>query len=219
MNRQRAFRAVIVCFVVLAAAAVNSSAIPGLSGADPTPTPKPAKTPIVITNENLSDYAAQGHVTTTGSTSSAKAKERRPVHRNEVGENSKTVQDAVADAPQIATDERRKYWRDKYEQQVNLVASIEDQIRMLDYEIPGLWRDFYSRDDPAYRDGVIKPKLDEALARSSRLEKQLTDEQKMLDQIKVDARKDGAAPGWFRGISKPTPRPIEDTSNPAVIRD
>ena len=191
----------------------------GSPGEDPTPTPAPKKSPIVITNENLSEYAAQGRVTTAESATSGKAKERRPVHKNVAGEDSKTVQDAVADAPEIATDERRKFWRDKYEQQVNLVASIEDQIRMLDYEIPGLWRDFYSRDDPAYRDGVIKPKLDEALARSSRLEKQLKTEQETLDRIKADARKDGASPGWFRGIAKPTPRPIGDDSKHEVIRD
>jgi hypothetical protein len=218
MNGHTSFKSAapsVLVILTVAAAAVAA----GSPGADPTPTPAATKSPIVITNENLSEYAAQGRVTSTETATSGNAKERRPVHKSAAGDDSKTVQDAVADAPQIATDERRKYWRDKYQQQVNLVASIEDQIRMLDYEIPGLWRDFYSRDDPAYRDGVIKPKLDEALARSSRLEKQLATEQETLDRIKVDARKDGAAPGWFRGIAKPTPRPIGDDSKHDVIRD
>jgi hypothetical protein len=205
--------------VILLAASICSVS-GGAMAADPTPTPAATKTPIVISNENLADYAAQGRVTSTGSSSgSSSGRERRPVHRSQ-SDGSKTVQDAVTDAPQIATDERRRHWVDKYTRQLDLVASIEDQIRVLDYEIPGLWTDFFNRDDPAYRDGVIKPKLDEALARSERLEKQLETEREMLAKIKVDARKDGAAPGWFRGIQKPTPRPMDEKhTDPGIIRD
>ena len=125
------------------------------------------------------------------------------------------MQDGVADAPQIAKDDRKRYWQSRYEQQLDLVGSIEEQIGILDYEIPGLWRDFYSRDDPAYRDGVIKVKLDEALARSERLEGQLKEEEERLDQMRAEARKDGAQPGWFRGMEKPTPKPREEESTPA----
>lgn len=182
-------------------------------GADPTPTPAAKKTPIVISNENLAEYAEKGRLTTQGGSSSSKTGQR-PVHKN-AGSNTKTVQDGVADAPQIAKDDRKRYWQSRYEQQLDLVGSIEEQIGILDYEIPGLWRDFYSRDDPAYRDGVIKVKLDEALARSERLEGQLKEEEERLDQIRAEARKDGGQPGWFRGMEKPTPRPREEESTPA----
>jgi len=221
MRTHSALRLEIAVGFVVLAACVTAVASPLAVGADPTPTPTPRKTPIVISNENLADYAAQGRLTTTGSATSGEGKERRPVHRNAVGDPSKTVQDAVADAPELAMDERRRFWRDKYQQQVNLVGSIEEQIRILDWEIPGLWRDFYARDDPAYRDGVIKPKLDEALARSDRLEQQLKSEQEMLEKFRADARKDGAEPGWFRGIEKPTPRPRKDegTDTPLVIQN
>ena len=74
----------------------------------------------------------------------------------------------------MAADEKKRRWRSTYQKQIELVASIEEQIGKLDWEIPGLWRDFYAWDDPAYRDGVIKPKLDEALVRRQRLEDQLT---------------------------------------------
>jgi hypothetical protein len=99
------------------------------------------------------------------------------------------------------------HWRQTYTQQLERIAAIERQIADLDYQIPGLWNDFYSRDDPAYRDGVIKPKLDRALVRRDELAKQLEDERPKLQQIKEDARKDGAEPGWFRGIQEPTPIP------------
>jgi hypothetical protein len=182
----------------------------GLAGAEPEPTPTPAatRTPIVITNENLADYAAQGHLTSveTSSGGGSGAAARRPVHRTGSDPNVR-VTDAVADAASVAEDEKRQYWTRRYQQQLELVASIEEQIAILDREIPGLWRDFYAWDDPAYRDGVIKVQLDASLARSERLKTQLEGEKQQIKNIQNEARKAGAAPGWFRGIAPPTPTP------------
>ena len=182
------------------------------AGADPTPTPTPtpvpSRTPIVITNDNLADYAAKGNVTSADDSSSA-GKGRRPVHEPGTDASKNTAVDAVESAETLAQDEKMRFWRARYERQINLLASIEEQIAILDWEIPGLWRDFYAWDDPAYRDGVIKVKLDEFLARRERLEEQLKIEQEQLEKIRRDARKDGAQPGWFRGIEKPTPRPVQ----------
>jgi hypothetical protein len=162
---------------------------------------------IVITNENLADYAAKGSLTTvTGKGESAKSG-RRPLT-----DPSNTV--GMVEAPSGAvshTDERRRYWVGQYERQLQLIASIKNQIQDLDRQIPGLWRDFYSWDDPSYRDGVIKPKLDQALKLRERLEADLSREEPRLQEIKSNARQDGGEPGWFRGISPPTPRPEEPT--------
>lgn len=194
------FALALLAFVGLA---VGSAA----SEPDPTPTPAVTRTPIVITNENLADYAAKGHVTSAESATSGSAasSSRRPVHRNPGSDSAKRVDDAVADAPRLADEEKRNYWRSRYEQQLDLVASIEQQIAVLDREIPGLWRQFYAWDDPAYRDGVIKVQLDQALARSERLKGQLVTERANLTEIQNAARKDGAQPGWFRGLDRPTP--------------
>lgn len=188
-------------------AAVLAASAAAADDPNPTATPAPTRTPIVISNENLADYAAQGHVTSaeeaTGSSSSSA---RRPVHRTGIDAGgTKRVQDAVTDAATLAEDEKKQYWRGRFEQQLDLVASIEEQIAVLDREIPGLWRQFYAWDDPAYRDGVIKVQLDQALARSDRLKAQLEGERAQLDEIKQAARRDGAQPGWFRGIDPPSP--------------
>jgi len=187
----------------------------GVGAAEPSPTPTPAatRTPIVITNENLADYAAQGHVTSADSATSgsAAAATRRPVHRTTGSDVSKRVEDAVVDAPRLAEEEKKNYWRSRYEQQLDLVASMEDQIAVLDREIPGLWRQFYAWDDPAYRDGVIKVQLDAALQRSERLKDQLEVERAHLGEIRNAARKDGAQPGWFRGLERPTPTATRTT--------
>jgi hypothetical protein len=117
--------------------------------------------------------------------------------------------------PDARDAERRAYWRDRYQKQLEMVASIERQIEVLDREIPGLWRDFYAWDDPMYRDGVIKPKLDEALGRRQRLEERLKEEQARVPIIIDGARRDGSTPGWFRGLGKP--KPEEGSSKPDSV--
>ena len=106
------------------------------------------------------------------------------------------------------TVEKKQYWQTMYSQQLERLKDTAAQIEVLDYEIPGLWRDFYAWDDPAYRDGVIKPKLDKALAQRQKLEVDMQNGRSRLDEIKDQARKDGAEPGWFRGLGElPTPKP------------
>lgn len=190
--------------------------------ATPTPTPRPtggtslneiAKDTqlkgkeegkgIVISNENLAGYAEKGEVTQgSGGTTLG----RRPVRPP-----GSAVQATDPTSPSSQTDERMRYWRSQYQSQVNLIATIKNQIALLDAEIPGLWTDFYSRDDPAYRDGVIKPRLDAALDRRKRLEGQLAEAEPKLNEIKDQARRDGAEPGWFRGVVVPTPIPPSPT--------
>jgi hypothetical protein len=162
--------------------------------------------PIVISNENLESMAAEGSVTAISGQSESG---RRPV-RQAPGSESVVVRPDEA----LDTAERRNYWRNRYEEQINLIESLQQQIQRLDKEIPGLWTDFYSRDDPAYRDGVIKPKLDEYMARRQSLEEQLAAARPRLGEIKSEARRDGAEPGWFRGI--PTPQPMPTSSGPAA---
>ena len=213
----------LVAVLVIAAASV----VFGADEPTPTQTPRPAgeKTlseiakdtqlkgqdkgkGIVITNENLSSYAEKGKVTEVESKSENKG--LRPLHAS--GANT-----PVAVVPQTVAgpeDERRQYWRGQYTRQLELVASLEQQLKDLDYQIPGLWRDFYAWDDPAYRDGVIKPKLDAALEQRKKTETDLETARARLGEIKQEARKDGAQPGWFRDLD--VAAPPATTPTPAV---
>lgn len=160
---------------------------------------------IVITNENLSEYAEKGSVT---AASEKNAPNRRPVR-------DPLKVEVVPPSDPEHTDERRRYWQNQYKSQIEMVASLRYQITVLDGEIPGLWRDFYAWDDPMYRDGVIKPKLDAATAKRAKMEESLVAAEEKLSEIKEQARKDGAEPGWFRGISVPTPYP--PTPTPGIV--
>jgi len=204
--------------------------IPGgvAAAEEPTPTPKPTPVhdgdlssvagsiklntdgttesggSIVITNENLPELAGKGSVTEV--TKPGGTKGRRAL-TDVQGEGP-----GIEGKPQGYAEkaEKKQYWQGMYVQQVELMGNIISQIEVLDYEIPGLWRDFYAWDDPAYRDGVIKPKLDSALAQRQQLEQELQEAQGKLDEIKSGARRDGGEPGWFRGLpTPPVPKPTQ----------
>lgn len=162
---------------------------------------------IVISNENLDDYASRGGLT-----------EAKPGTQRKVGRGVHSGPGVkVVDAKTAQTEERMHYWQQRYRQQLERIAAIKRQIETLDREIPRLWSDFYAWDDPAYRDSVIKPKLDVSLQRREALETQLRAEEPKLEDIKEEARKDGAEPGWFRAVKEPTPMPKKPTPE-AVVR-
>jgi hypothetical protein len=208
-KRLKALTGVLVMFGTVAIAADEPS---------PTPTPRPAGGQsltdvakdkklkgdtagnsggsIVISNENLSDYASKGGLTTA---KPGKNPATRGVH---AGTNVRVI-----DSETSELNKRKHYWQQKYIRQLERIAAIKRQIEQLDLEIPALWNEFYARDDPAYRDGVIKPRLDRSLERRENLGALLKDEEPKLAQIKEDARQDGAEPGWWRDVKAPTPRP------------
>jgi hypothetical protein len=216
-------------FVVVPAGAGDEEKSP-----TPTPTPRPAGgqslsdiakdkelkgsedgKAIVITNESISDLSEKGSLTTVNRSSGAKSG-REPV-RGTMHQDGSQIKVIDAFDPALKEDERRQYWRSKYEQELNRVEAYRRLLDNLDSEIPGLWRDFYSRDDPAYRDGVIKPQLDAALKKREQIEGQLRDAEPKLDKIKEDARKDGGQPGWFRGLEPPPPP--GPTPTPDIVID
>lgn len=163
---------------------------------------------IVISNENLSDYASKGGLTT------AKPGTRPATRGVHSGTNVTIVDSETSEA-----NKRKAYWQQRFMQQLERIAAIKRQIEDLDLEIPALWNEFFARDDPAYRDGVIKPRLDRSLERREQLGKLLQDEEPILAQIKEDARRDGAEPGWWREVKEPTPRPKDqDAGSGDAIR-
>jgi hypothetical protein len=158
---------------------------------------------IVITNENLSDLASKGGLTTAKPGTNPAS---RGVH---AGANVRVV-----DSETSERHRRKAYWQQRYMQQLERIAAIKRQIEELDLEIPALWNEFYARDDPAYRDGVIKPKLDRSLERRETLAALLLEEEPKLAQIKEQARQDGGEPGWWREIKEPTPMPKNPRTGP-----
>ena len=168
-----------------------------------TEKPDSGSEPVVITDQNLQEYAEKGRLTTADGGTSG----RRPLK-----------QEGPSQGPAPSEgDEASAQYRAAYMRQVELIETLQSQIAVLDETIPGLWTQFYNVDDPAYRDGVIKPKLDEALLRRQRLETQLQDALNRLPQILDEARRAGVAPSWSRGL--PRAEDLERQSAPAEDED
>jgi hypothetical protein len=195
----------------------------------PTPTPKPvsgslsdvageiklnqdaagSEGGIVIDNETLSELAGKGLITEVTKPGANQGQRR-------LSDVTGTGAEVEGQLPGYAeSEEKKQYWQAVYQQQLDLVIQIREQIAVLDREIPALWTDYYSRDDPAYRDGVIKPRLDEAMAHRQKLEVDLQTAEASLAKVKDDARRDGGLPGWFRGFDAlPTPVPTRGVMPP-----
>jgi len=176
------------------------------------------RTPIVIDEAALRRLADEGRLTEAAGTPTPTPPTRRSAHGGTAAGGADPSGAAAGGTTRTLAEtdegEARAYWRSLYTRQFELVESIRKEIERLDEEIPGLWRQFYAWDDPAYRDGVIKPKLDAALERREKLEQDLVAEQARLPEILEEARRSGALPGWFRDLPKPTPRSERDDRQP-----
>jgi len=200
-----------VSWPLAVAVAFFTAAAPSAYSARPSPTPRPTPTTkpvsrsladlakrirlrrpagvgktgspsIIIDNENLSQFSNAGSITMVNRPGAKQAGSPTPATGVEPGRSSK------------------EYWRGRYKQQLGLVQSLKKRLKDLSSEIPDLWNRFYAQDDPAYRDGVIKPKLDRDLQEDQALKKRLKKEEAKLPQILEDARRAGAPSSWFRDL-------------------
>lgn len=173
----------------------------------PTPTPGPSKTP--TPPRTLADLAKD-----------------RPLNLDAVTKDGSSTIEIINDAPppssggprsseQLALptpsreegldderteEEKRDYWQEKYIEKVQQINRLRSEISGLDRKIPELQNKFYRWDDPAYRDGVIKPELDAAIERREKAREELKRAEADLPKILDAARRDGSEPGWFRGL-------------------
>jgi hypothetical protein len=104
---------------------------------------------------------------------------------------------------------RKYYWQKSYQDATKHAQDAEAAVAALQSDVARLQRDFYSRDDPYQRDGVIKPALDRALADLARAQKELESARGEPDRVMASAQREGALPGWFREplTDRPLPPP------------
>ena len=89
-------------------------------------------------------------------------------------------------------------WKSMMSSARGAVANLESRIVSLQSQANKLANDFYAWDDPAYRDGVIKPAWDQALAALEQAKDSLPDAKQRIADIEEEARKAGVPPGWLR---------------------
>jgi hypothetical protein len=114
-------------------------------------------------------------------------------------------------------DERKKaIWQQRYRAAVERVRRLETDVRDLEARANGLEQEFYAHDDPVYRDSTIKPAWDKSLTDLAKAKADLEDARKEPNEVLNAARRDGALPGWFRGLDE-TPAPAERAGEKAAV--
>lgn len=101
-------------------------------------------------------------------------------------------------------ESRKSYWQQQYANALARAAAAEKRVAALEAEAARLQQDFYRWDDPAYRDGVIKPAWDRALQQLAAAKKELEEARQAPQDVMARAEREGALPGWFR---EPLPTP------------
>ena len=114
-----------------------------------------------------------------------------------------------AAVPALGGNEEAKKtkWQQRYRAAVERVRKLEAEVKSLETKVVVLERDFYSRDDPVYRDSTIKPAWDKALSDLEKARTDLETARNQPDEVVNAARHDGALPGWFRGLDEAAPPP------------
>lgn len=135
---------------------------------------------IVITNDNLAEYATGELTVATPGTASSSDGE---------------AADEAADGD-LGQDE--DHWRQGARELRLKLRRAWDEARILEEQIAGLRVRFYAEDDPHLRDSEIKPAWDRALERQRQAEEEVRAYRRELDRFLEEGRRAGALPGWLR---------------------
>ena len=198
----------------LLAAAALLSATAALRAADPTPTPEPRltggfgktvapparrkveKKGVRITNESLVTDPQKGKLTT--SQRVVTPVPTGPAARTPGSRTPTAGAGSVSEAETAPAPAGEEYWRNEARLARERVAQLKETIARLEADSRKMEADFYSWDDGAYRDGVIKPAWDKAREDLATARQELPLAERALNELPDRARKAGAQPGWLR---------------------
>jgi hypothetical protein len=172
---------------------------PQLSGgfgkaAPPAPARKRAeKKAVRITNESLVTDPQKGRITTSQQVVTP-APSRSPSAATTSGGPTPTA----SSTPAAGAAGGEEYWRNETRRVRERMAQLRAAIVRLENETRKLEADFYSWDDGAYRDGVIKPAWDKAREDLATARRELPLAEREVDELPDRARRAGALPGWLR---------------------
>lgn len=182
-----------------------------LLAATPTPSPSPEPTaPIsllinkgggagVPRGQKLSDVAK--HIKLNLPADQPRRLDNSDVARLSAGvelTTAKAQEGTPVPPPRNLEESRKRYWQKSYQDALKRSQDADARVAALQSEVARLQRDFYSRDDPAQRDGVVKPALDKALADLAAAQAEQETARKQPDLVLAAGQREGALPGWFR---------------------
>lgn len=153
---------------------------------------------LVITNQNLAQHAAGGVLTIA----------------HEPAEASAVDAEAEEIVARAAADE--KLWRERGLEIRKRWRDAADRVPELESKVAELRQRFYSTDDPAVRDGQVKPQWDRALADLEEARYLAAKGAEEVADFLEEGRRAGALPGWLREGAELEPEPVVvDVEGPA----
>ncbi len=170
-----------------------------------TPTPPPAPSPTPSSRQNLSEYARGRDLQ-----SASKGQKETVVITDEniedlaSGVELTSVTGSTASRP-VATpspESPRTFWRGRVKEQQRRIQTLEENNKLADREISGLWLLFYACDEPDDREKNIRLRLNKRLDARTRLRVEMETAQSDFEELLAEARRNGALPGWFRDLLK-----------------
>lgn len=201
-----------------------------LAAAPPAPTPTPTVTPpinILLSKPNSGSPVSAGSLADFAGKVKLKLPEgeARVLTNESVKQLSEGIEltTSIGGGPAPRTtgasrDEGKKaMWQQRYRDAVSRVAELEAAIKRLEPEVAGLEQAFYAHDDPFERDAKIKPAWDKALADLRAARSELEEARKLPEEVLNAARRDGALPGWFRGLDESPAAPAATTAPAGLV--
>ncbi len=89
-------------------------------------------------------------------------------------------------------------WQKMIKEAKENLAKWESKVKELQSELNKLTNDYYSWDDVAYREGVIKQNMDRVTRDLEKAKEELEKAKELIPELEEEARKSGALPGWLR---------------------
>lgn len=173
---------------------------PASAAAKPTPAkpaPSTADSPLVAAAKKAKGGKVQtGTVITNDNMKGVKGPGGSVTYANPGDPNAPVYTPDEASAP--GGGRTKEDWKAMISSARGAVSNLESRIVSLQSQASKLANDFYAWDDPAYRDGVIKPAWDRALASLEEAKNTLPDAKQRVSDIEEEARKAGVPPGWLR---------------------
>lgn len=153
---------------------------------------------VVITNDNLADYAAEGQVTVATVPDAAEETAATPGEDAAKGTSATSAAETSLAEEPLGGPRDEEYWRGRAREIRTRWAAAAEEVETLEAQAAQLRWDFYAADDPYYRDQRIKPQWDRVLDELRRARQDIRAYRRELDDLLDEGREQGALPGWLR---------------------
>ncbi|MCP2520201.1 hypothetical protein NLC82_02985 [Candidatus Aminicenantes bacterium AC-335-A11] len=152
------------------------------------------KKAIVVTNHNLHKFRGREAIIVRSSGTVPGRISRIPP----VSPAPRTYQPRKVSSVSVSElDRQEMFWREKKKEYEERWRKAKEYVDLLTLKMNGLWQEFYSLDDMTSRD-KIQREISETYQKLLKAKEEEARAKKELENFLIEARKQGALPGWLR---------------------